>query len=282
MSYSSETEVSDEDLDLMKKEFNEGKIVHPEIKKENEVVYTAAIVFEENETSTFSDEYTPHQSPINNRKPYMTRSNKRFKKEEIDSEEEYDDRYYEDEASFQDDYSDVDQPDPVLMAHPVKHKVKQEKVKKEPVYQQHHQYQQQQQQLYQQQQQLQQMRMKQKPNGENKRTRKFALPWTAAESKTLAMLVNLYGAKEWQFVAKILQSKHNNNRTAAQCSQRWCRVINPAINKGPWDMREDKLLCEKFEDLQGSWCKIVKFFPDRTDTQCKRRYEKLVQLRARC
>jgi hypothetical protein len=278
MSYSSETEVSDEDLDLMKKEFNEGKIVHPEIKKEikeNEVVYKA-IVVDEHEASTFSDEYTPQQSFVNNRRPYMTRSNKRFKKEEIDSEEEYDDRY--DEASFQDDYSDVDQPDSALLAHPVKHKAKrEEKVKKEPVY--HPQHYQQQQQHYFQQQDHDQMRNKPM---ETKRTRKFALPWTAAESKTLAMLVNLYGAKEWQFVAKILQSKHNNNRTAAQCSQRWCRVINPAINKGPWDMREDKLLCEKFEDLQGSWCKIVKFFPDRTDTQCKRRYEKLVQLRARC
>jgi len=114
-----------------------------------------------------------------------------------------------------------------------------------------------------------------------KRARKSALPWTTAESKTLSLLVNLYGAKEWQFVAKILQSKHNNNRTAAQCSQRWCRVINPSINKGPWDSKEDKLLIEKYEDLQGSWCKIVKYFPDRTDTQCKRRYEKILQLRSR-
>jgi len=120
-----------------------------------------------------------------------------------------------------------------------------------------------------------------KPKEGAKRARKSALPWTAAESKTLSLLVNLYGAKEWQFVAKILQSKHNNNRTAAQCSQRWCRVINPSINKGPWESKEDKLLIEKYDDLQGSWCKIVKFFPDRTDTQCKRRYEKIMQLRSR-
>lgn len=261
MSYSSETEVSDEDLEVMKKEFNEGKIVHQrtEIKRENEVIYKA-IVLEDNEAS-FSDEmYTPQHSPVYNRKPYMTRSNnKRFKKEEIASEEDYDDRY--EEASFQDEYSDQEIEGDVLLAHHVKHKVKKEEKEKKQI-------------------------KKQKPivthSVDTKRTRKFALPWTAAESKTLAMLVNLYGAKEWQFVAKILQSKHNNNRTAAQCSQRWCRVINPAINKGPWDMREDRLLCEKFEDLQGSWCKIVKFFPDRTDTQCKRRYEKLVQLRNRC
>jgi hypothetical protein len=258
MSYSSETEVSDEDLEIMKKEFSEGKIVHQKavVKKEEEVVYKA-IILEENEESSLSDEmYSPQLSPVYNRKPYMTRSNKRFKKEELVSEEEYDDRY--EEESFQDEYSDQDPAD-VHVAQQVKNKVKKEEKEKKPAPQ----------------------MSRKKPNGETKRTRKFALPWTAAESKTLAMLVNLYGAKEWQFVAKILQSKHNNNRTAAQCSQRWCRVINPAINKGPWDFREDRLLCEKFEDLQGSWCKIVKFFPDRTDTQCKRRYEKLVQLRNR-
>lgn len=211
--------------------------------KEEEVVYKAIVL--ENEESSLSDEmYSPQHSPVY-RKSYMTRSNKKLKKEEF-SEEEYDDRY--EEESFQDDeYSDDGES--VLVAQQVKQKAKKEVEKKPPPAPQ----------------------LKKKPNGEVKRTRKFALPWTAAESKTLAMLVNLYGAKEWQFVAKILQSKHNNNRTAAQCSQvrsfsqsysssfyfvlkiqRWCRVINPAINKGPWDAREDKLLCEKFDDLQGS------------------------------
>ena len=166
-----------------------------EVKRENEVVYKA-IILEENEESSLSDEmYSPQQSPVYNRKPYMTRSNKRFKKEEL-SEEEYDDRY--EEESFQDEYSDQEGDHSVLVARQVTHKVKkEEKEKKIPIAPMN----------------------RKKPNGETKRTRKFALPWTAAESKTLAMLVNLYGAKEWQFVAKILQSKHNNNRTAAQCSQ---------------------------------------------------------------
>jgi len=108
-----------------------------------------------------------------------------------------------------------------------------------------------------------------------KRVRKSAIPWTKAESKTLAQLVSIYGAKEWQSISQILQAKHNNNRTAAQCSQRWCRVINPVINKGPWSEEEDIKLLQKYEELHGSWCKIVKYFPDRTDTQCKRRYEKI-------
>jgi len=180
------------------------------------------------------------------------------KKEQTFSEDDYDDEKYDEryeEASFQDEFSEHGEPILPQQAKPKSKKSFDEKDK---------------------------IKLVKKKGGEVvKRTRKFALPWTAAESKTLAMLVGLYGAKEWQFVAKILQSKHNNNRTAAQCSQRWCRVINPAINKGPWDVREDKLLCEKYDVLQGSWCKVVKFFPDRTDTQCKRRYEKLVQLRTR-
>jgi len=255
MSYSSETEISEEDYESLKQEFNECKLVHITDPGQSEVVFRAIIL--EDNTDTLSDDYSPN-SPY---RRYGTRSNRKSGKERPDIfsdqdyddvEEQFDERY--DEASFQDDYSDHGEL--AMGQQPLVRKVKKEEKDKIKI-------------------------KKNKVNEIGKRTRKFALPWTAAESKTLAMLVGLYGAKEWQFVAKILQSKHNNNRTAAQCSQRWCRVINPAINKGPWEVREDKLLCEKFEDLQGSWCKIVKFFPDRTDTQCKRRYEKLVQMRTR-
>jgi len=261
MSFSSETEVSDEDYESLKQEFNEGKIVQrAELSRPSEIVYKAIVVDTEDNTDTLSDDYTPPNSP---RRKYITRGGKESikekripKKNQTFSEEEYDEKYDDkyDEASFQeDDYSDNGENMAVVVPLTKSKKGVDDKERK----------------------------VRKKGGEVVKRTRKFALPWTAAESKTLAMLVGLYGAKEWQFVAKILQSKHNNNRTAAQCSQRWCRVINPAINKGPWDVKEDKLLWDKFEDLHGSWCKIVKYFPGRTDTQCKRRYEKLIQLRAR-
>jgi len=119
---------------------------------------------------------------------------------------------------------------------------------------------------------------KRPPVPEGKRSRASAFLWTKAESKTLTELVAIYGSNDWRGIAQIIQTKYNNNRTAAQCSQRWCRVINPSINKGPWQPSEDKLLLDQYDLLNGSWCKIVKHFPDRTDTQCKRRHEKLVQL----
>jgi len=235
MSYSSETEVSEEneikkekvDSKRMRKSVNmlQGSVkrkVNDEdweyqtnIQQINEIkpeppIYSA-IVLDSNEASEINSNPAPRyftRCSRNSRTNGIVKDEvKKLKKE---SEEEYED--YETES--QDEYSEEgEDSDEVFVAH----QVKAEKEKK----------------------------MRNKKEKPFKRARKSALPWTSAESKTLAMLVNLYGAKEWQFVAKILQSKHNNNRSAAQCSQRWCRVINPSINKGPWDVREDKLLCEK-------------------------------------
>jgi len=251
MSYSSETE-SDEEVLTTKTEYVSVKaeLVHTDV---NTPIFSA-IVVEESDLTGFNE-----KEEENYEQRYFTRSRRNTREplvqevtKESLSEEEffYEDDYEKEEQTLsQEDYTDEDVP---FIAQQVKTNGKEKKnrtnnlnLKRDTV----------------------------------KRARKSALPWTAAESKTLSLLVSLYGAKEWQFVAKILQSKHNNNRTAAQCSQRWCRVINPSINKGVWESKEDKLLCDKYEDLQGSWCKIVKFFPDRTDTQCKRRYEKILQLR---
>jgi hypothetical protein len=268
MSYSSETEVSSDDekysFKTSKREdqysgFKQEQYVHPSMQTMGAVPngqIFSAIVLENEDIEV--EQYNPQSTSPTTPRRYFTRSKSTVKDEpqngfprkftgakrpaEYDDEEEIDE-----DITSEEDYSDQDD---VFIAQQVKAGQKKEKKARN-------------------------------NKKEFKRARRSALPWTTAESKTLSLLVNLYGAKEWQFVAKILQSKHNNNRTAAQCSQRWCRVINPVINKGAWDLREDKLLCEKYDDLQGSWCKIVKFFPDRTDTQCKRRYEKILQMRNR-
>jgi len=252
MSYSSETEISDEEVysfDTSKKEESEQKRQGTQpVEPVPAQVYSAIIL--ENDVDIEID--PPQRIPPTRR--YFTRSKTSTKDEPSTFQKpparrpplEYDE---DEEELSEENYSEHDD---VFVAQQINNVAASNKKDK-----------------------------KQKKPKEFKRARRSALPWTTAESKTLSLLVNLYGAKEWQFVAKILQSKHNNNRTAAQCSQRWCRVINPIINKGAWDLREDKLLCDKYDDLQGSWCKIVKFFPDRTDTQCKRRYEKILQMRNR-
>lgn len=113
---------------------------------------------------------------------------------------------------------------------------------------------------------------------ERSRTRKAAIPWTQAESRTLSQLVSLHGASEWKTISNTLHSKHHIYRTPSQCSQRWYRVIHPSIDKGPWTENEDELLMKKYDELHGSWCKMSKFF-SRTDTQLRRRFEKLSQQR---
>jgi len=131
-----------------------------------------------------------------------------------------------------------------------------------------------------------------------KRSRKASIPWTQTESDCLKNIVESYGTKGWQSIALTLDNYYHNGRTAAQCcmyfnsilvtcrflyshselAQRWYRVINPCIDKGPWEPDEDDQLLMKYEEYNGSWCKIVKHFPHRTDTQCRRRFEKLVHI----
>jgi hypothetical protein len=56
--------------------------------------------------------------------------------------------------------------------------------------------------------------------------------WTKEESNTLIALFEKYqhlGRKVWSRISKSLKS-----RTAAQCAQRWKRVVDPNINKGKW------------------------------------------------
>lgn len=52
--------------------------------------------------------------------------------------------------------------------------------------------------------------------------------WTKNEDNTLKNLVEQYGEK-WELISKQLP-----DRTDVQCQQRWTKVVNPDLIKGPW------------------------------------------------
>lgn len=52
--------------------------------------------------------------------------------------------------------------------------------------------------------------------------------WTKEEDTDLKILVEQHGEK-WDIIAK-----HFTERTDIQCQQRWCKVVNPDLIKGPW------------------------------------------------
>lgn len=66
-----------------------------------------------------------------------------------------------------------------------------------------------------------------------KKSRDFKSSWTQEESDKLVQLVQRRGPKSWNEIAKSL----GTGKTGPQCSQRWTRVANPAINRSPWLFR---------------------------------------------
>lgn len=54
------------------------------------------------------------------------------------------------------------------------------------------------------------------------------LRWTKHEDAALKILVQQHGER-WDDIAKLLK-----DRTEIQCQQRWIKVVNPDLIKGPW------------------------------------------------
>ena len=54
------------------------------------------------------------------------------------------------------------------------------------------------------------------------------IKWTKSEDTLLKSLVEQYGEK-WDII-----SKHLPDRSDIQCQQRWTKVVNPDLIKGPW------------------------------------------------
>ena len=53
--------------------------------------------------------------------------------------------------------------------------------------------------------------------------------WLKDEDDKLRKLVNLYGDSNWNEISKYFQ-----DRSDIQCQQRWDKVVNPELVKGPW------------------------------------------------
>ncbi|KAK1313738.1 Myb-related protein 3R-1 [Acorus calamus] len=63
-------------------------------------------------------------------------------------------------------------------------------------------------------------------------------------------------------------------RGVVQCQHRWMKVLDPALNKGPWTKEEDDRLIEGVREHGKKWSLIVKSlpFPARSGKQCRERW----------
>lgn len=65
------------------------------------------------------------------------------------------------------------------------------------------------------------------------------LRWRAEEDDMLRVLVQLHEGKRWKLVASYFAEPP---RTFTQCHNRWSKVLDPTMSKGPWTAQEDEEL----------------------------------------
>ncbi|KAK8887945.1 hypothetical protein M9Y10_039004 [Tritrichomonas musculus] len=97
-------------------------------------------------------------------------------------------------------------------------------------------------------------------------------PWTKYEDQRLLAGIHKVGLESWNNVAAFV----GNGRTRSQCSQRWNRGLNPKISKTCWSHDEEVKLLEYVEKYgERAWTRIANEFGNRSDVQCRYRYQQL-------
>jgi len=95
--------------------------------------------------------------------------------------------------------------------------------------------------------------------------------WTPDLDACLKAAVEKHGAKSWKVIAESVPGM-----THVQCLQRWKKVLQPGLKKGPWAREEDEILMTKAMESQGqgpiSWVAIAESIPGRTAKQCRERW----------
>ncbi|XP_060866891.1 transcriptional activator Myb isoform X3 [Metopolophium dirhodum] len=91
--------------------------------------------------------------------------------------------------------------------------------------------------------------------------------WTKEEDMRLKQLVEEY-QERWDLIAQ-----HFNDRSDIQCQQRWHKVVNPDLVKGPWTKEEDETVLELVEKYgPKKWTLIARHLKGRIGKQCRERW----------
>ncbi|XP_050440569.1 transcriptional activator Myb isoform X3 [Adelges cooleyi] len=91
--------------------------------------------------------------------------------------------------------------------------------------------------------------------------------WTKDEDIRLKQLVDEY-QERWDIIAQ-----HFNDRSDIQCQQRWHKVVNPDLVKGPWTKEEDETVLELVEKYgPKKWTLIARHLKGRIGKQCRERW----------
>ncbi|XP_045468555.1 transcriptional activator Myb isoform X1 [Harmonia axyridis] len=91
--------------------------------------------------------------------------------------------------------------------------------------------------------------------------------WSKEEDARLKQLVDAYSCK-WDKI-----SEYFTDRSDVQCQQRWTKVVNPALVKGPWTKEEDELVIKLVAKYGAKkWTTIARSLNGRIGKQCRERW----------
>ncbi|KAK9873735.1 hypothetical protein WA026_002092 [Henosepilachna vigintioctopunctata] len=91
--------------------------------------------------------------------------------------------------------------------------------------------------------------------------------WSKEEDAQLKQLVEEYNEK-WDVIAE-----HFPDRSDVQCQQRWTKVVNPELVKGPWTKEEDEKVIELVRKYGAKkWTLIARHLKGRIGKQCRERW----------
>uniref|UniRef100_A0A1Y1NMI0 Uncharacterized protein n=1 Tax=Photinus pyralis TaxID=7054 RepID=A0A1Y1NMI0_PHOPY len=91
--------------------------------------------------------------------------------------------------------------------------------------------------------------------------------WSKDEDTRLKQLVEEY-QERWDIIAQ-----HFSDRSDVQCQQRWTKVVNPELVKGPWTKEEDEKVIELVKKYgPKKWTLIARHLKGRIGKQCRERW----------
>ncbi|XP_034826626.1 myb protein isoform X2 [Maniola hyperantus] len=91
--------------------------------------------------------------------------------------------------------------------------------------------------------------------------------WSKDEDKRLKNYVRIYN-ENWEMI-----SAQFSDRSDVQCQQRWTKVVNPDLVKGPWTKEEDEKVTELVTKYgPKKWTLIARHLKGRIGKQCRERW----------
>lgn len=96
--------------------------------------------------------------------------------------------------------------------------------------------------------------------------------WTREEDEKLRRLVAHWGDQRGKNSHWDQISAQFEGRTNKDCRKRWFHSLDPTLKRGRWTEEEDRILLEAFNKMGSVWNKIAQLIPGRTDDQCSKRY----------